>query len=183
MKVNENGTLLKVKYLILLNIFSVFHTPVGMFLQSFVVILTSLSSPRMWGCSPLRLFLMICVLIFPLMWGCSRKSYRDFIGKYSPRMWGCSCPLELPDPRDLVFPTHVGMFLGVHHSQRRLPHACGDVPHGHDDESAQIVFPTHVGMFLDSTVFLTHVGMFLRVLSLVMYIPVFPTLVGMFLFL
>ena len=30
-----------------------------------------------------------------------------------------------------VFPTHVGMFrcfMGVHHSQRRLPHACWDVP-------------------------------------------------------
>lgn len=78
-------------------------------------------------------------------------------------MWGCSSCALYAENCGRVIPTHVGMF--------RLLSAV----------DLRVVFPTHVGMFpLDSTVFSTHVGMFLRVLSLVMYIPVFLTLVCMF---
>ena len=31
----------------------------------------------------------------------------------SPRMWGCFLAGKLVDPRRMVFPTHVGVFLSV----------------------------------------------------------------------
>ena len=55
MKVNENGTLLKVKCLILLNIFSVFLTHVGMFLQVLVLEMYNLCLPNACGDVPVRL--------------------------------------------------------------------------------------------------------------------------------
>ena len=114
MKVNENGTLLKVKCLILLNIFSVFPTHVGMFPENDGFAIESSSLPHACGDVPFR----HCVLF--------RLSLS------SPRMWGCSFPYSGHWGGYPVFPTHVGMFLViVSHGflATSLPHACGDVPY------------------------------------------------------
>ena len=51
--------------------------------------------------------------------------------KFSPRMWGCTDGKRHPRNQEHVFPTHVGVYLGiVKHLEAPLcfPHACGGVP-------------------------------------------------------
>ena len=113
MKVNENGTLLKVKCLILLNIFSVFPTHVGMFPNLRLHVQRAESLPHACGDVPEKTITEITLRLS------------------SPRMWGCSYhPLKVR-LKNFVFPTHVGMFrilVLLMSSCLRLPHACGDVP-------------------------------------------------------
>ena len=48
----------------------------------------------------------------------------------SPRMWGCFYKLRLLQLHQVVFPTHVGVFLLIPNSLftcKGLPHACGGV--------------------------------------------------------
>ena len=73
LKVNENGTLLKVKSLILLNFLSVFPTYVGMFPTSSTLNRTISSLPHVCGDVPYVQFVMTGKI------------------ESSPRMWGCSC--------------------------------------------------------------------------------------------
>ena len=90
-KVNKFGTLLKVKCLILLNIFSVFPTHVGMFPPLSGRKADHRCLPHACGDVP------DCGSV---MW----------FNQSSPRMWGCSggCQVRF-EPR--VFPTHVGILL------------------------------------------------------------------------
>ena len=73
LKGNKFGTLLKVKCLILLNIFSVFPTHVGMFPTSSTLNRTISSLPHVCGDVPYVQFVMTGKI------------------ESSPRMWGCSC--------------------------------------------------------------------------------------------
>ena len=51
----------------------------------------------------------------------------------------------------IVFPTHVGVYLGVHNAQEeqvRFPHARGGVPaKAYKKTGNALVFPTHVGVY------------------------------------
>ena len=132
------------------------------------------SSPRMWGC-----FWQDCKATWPihrLPHACGGVSMagelRSPPPSSSPRMWGCFCVFFTVKNLQEVFPTHVGVFLGmlsVCCAGTGLPHACGGVSQrsgGHpaspwssprmwgcfsrsgawDDFGT--VFPTHVGVFL-----------------------------------
>ena len=92
MKVNKFGTLLKVKYLILLNIFSVFPTPVGMF--PFKTVLDDLCSGLPHACGDVPSEAILAMMM--------RLS--------SPRMWGCSSASVHALVKAGVFHTLVGMF-------------------------------------------------------------------------
>ena len=91
----------------------------------------------------------------------------------SPRTWGCFRQVEAGLPRDLVFPTHVGVFLlnkSARHSRYRLPHARGGVSHTHWCNTVSTkssprtwgCFLTSSAAFLRYRVFPTHVGVFLN---------------------
>ena len=118
--------------------------------------LKELSSPRTWGCFPepcprgghwwvfpthVGVFLETTgetpsfVCLPHARGGVSRwvQSHRTELAS-SPRTWGCFRQVEAGLPRDLVFPTHVGVFLlnkSARHSRYRLPHARGGVSHTH----------------------------------------------------
>lgn len=111
MKVNENGTLLKVKCLILLNIFSVFPTHVGMFLRACIPKRHIQSSPRMWGCSHVHDD-ESAQIVFPTYVGMFRALYAESRGRVFPTHVGMF--LSGSPTSHSVFPTHVGMFLCTH---------------------------------------------------------------------
>ena len=127
MKVNKFGTLLKVKSLILLNIFSVFPTYVGMFLRGTRHWLFLYSLPHVRGDVPIP------------------STTAERVLSSSPRMWGCSFRGVRSKRITIVFPTHVGMFPSAKQSSWAaygLPHACGDVlqdgwAHGRNRQSSQ----------------------------------------------
>ena len=51
--------------------------------------------------------------------------------RFSPRMWGCTLRPTPQRVKELVFPTHVGVYLSARdilHQRKRFPHACGGVP-------------------------------------------------------
>ncbi len=150
-------------------------------------------SPRMWGCTDMMLNLLPHCQVFPTHVGVYRKwdgrgeKYASIphacggvptevnvptpVATYSPRMWGCTGHTLVFIRRDLVFPTHVGVYrrssfnIG---SSQCIPHACGGVPRsGHSGTSGFrysprmwgctagswvlgvgcCVFPTHVGVY------------------------------------
>ena len=152
------------------------------------------SSPRTWGCfrpesrcrGPCLVF-PTHVGVFPIVSLSTSKVMRlpharggvsplwkapRIRGRSSPRTWGCFY-LELRDrKREVVFPTHVGVFLTLRLKVvdvECLPHARGGVSMGRIRSCAQAqssprtwgcfrleshaealgrVFPTHVGVFL-----------------------------------
>ena len=119
MKVNENGTLLKVKCLILLNIFSVFPTHVGMFLKSASSLQCSRSLPHACGDVPVPA---------DAKFGSSLAS--------SPRMWGYYCFQSF-----MVLFSFASFFCGIkgvfqairgcmERHKNFLPHDSGDVQKG-----------------------------------------------------
>ena len=102
----------------------------------------------------------------------------------SPRTWGCFYYLTQQSLNEDVFPTHVGVFLGLCGtwcSLVGLPHARGGVSqpgHSRYEESVSsprtwgcfsfpvsyifsaLVFPTHVGVFLiPSSRYVPHLGL------------------------
>ena len=111
----------------------VFPTHVGVFPMFVTMYITSLGLPHACG-------------------GVSIPSYRSsFQRSSSPRMWGCFQFLCHCTYIQIVFPTHVGVFLFVTTSMNwlaRLPHACGGVSGVRQrNVSTERVFPTHVGVF------------------------------------
>ncbi len=93
----------------------------------------------------------------------------------SPRTWGCFCNHRPANRHNVVFPTHVGVFLDLQLfgiARGCLPHARGgvsgieDITEDYDESSPRTwgcfqgasvglilfpVFPTHVGVFPPST--------------------------------
>ena len=134
----------------------------------------SVSSPRTWGCFLATFLEQKGMTVFPTHVGVfllKRPPFMPFGGLpharggvspvgvgccepsgSSPRTWGCFWASRFMPERVAVFPTHVGVFLGipVHARESRgLPHARGGVSwtkamSGYDVS----VFPTHVGVFL-----------------------------------
>ena len=110
------------------------------------------SSPRTWGCFPIGIRLDLIkgvfpthVGVFPLLWHRRRREEglpharggvsggkgitQDAIAS-SPRTWGCFPAERHARPAELVFPTHVGVFLRRHsmpYKHGSLPHARGGV--------------------------------------------------------
>ena len=90
----------------------------------------------------------------------------------SPRTWGCFLKAIRLVVNDVVFPTHVGVFLYYepdHYHHRRLPHARGGVSFvvrraieaGKSSPRTWGCFPTTPNGEYDHDVFPTHVGVFL----------------------
>ena len=110
----------------------------------------------------------------------------------SPHTWGC---FSFPAPegaRASVFPTHVGVFLGVRRGvapHSGLPHTRGGVSRiSHDLGPVELSSPHTWGCFLGlvhfravGCVFPTHVGVFLLPMLGFGFHAVFPTHVGVFL--
>lgn len=125
MKVNENGILLKVKCLILLNIFSVFPTHVGMFPGCSFLRLKTYCLPH--ACGDVPVHALVKAGVFPTHVGMFpmpiRLSWRLFS---VPHARGDVPRMDEP----AVIHTNVWMFL-FHCSRRSrlrlacLPHACG----------------------------------------------------------
>ena len=101
MKVNKFGTLLKVKSLILLNIFSVFPTYVGMFPTSSTLNRTISSLPHVCGDVPVQFVMTGKIESSPRMWGCSCSS-----GSHS-----LSMSVSFPSLSSPVYPMAVS-FMG-----------------------------------------------------------------------
>ena len=109
----------------------------------------------------------------------------------SPRTWGCFCVRVSALIVKSVFPTHVGVFLEVAFSRRRmsgLPHARGGV-----SAASSSLFPVRPSsprtwgcfrvqalMLCSLDVFPTHVGVFRRAAHRGLDMPVFPTHVEVF---
>ena len=154
----------------------------------------SVSSPRTWGCfwsstatGKGEGVFPTHVGVFPILtrWQSWRRSLPHARGgvskssmpllskeESSPRTWGCFHQRKGRSRRDLVFPTHVGVFLPpypAYAAPPRLPHARGGVSSWRGvmptperssprtwgcfyarrySKSADDVFPTHVGVFL-----------------------------------
>ena len=172
----------------------VFPTHVGVFLTFIYVTTHSLeSSPRTWGCFSHEKGNRLLFLVFPTHVGV----FLPVIGAFpmtkclpharggvstlhcmtmdstesSPRTWGCFHGFDHIDVGKCVFPTHVGVFLGLPLSSiamLRLPHARGGVSSQHTPVTSSsmssprtwgcfwacaimgqssLVFPTHVGVF------------------------------------
>ncbi len=109
------------------------------------------------------------------------SSLVELVGRWqssSPRTWGCflgACNLS---HRDVVFPTHVGVFPlagSITTGNYCLPHARGGVSKGQNErKNRQLSSPRTWGCFLAKTssralafVFPTHVGVFLGLGTLV----------------
>ncbi len=153
------------------------------------------SSPRTWGCFSTTLIRPMNQIVFPTHVGVfldentltgfskslpharggvsnMRFCFRP-VGESSPRTWGCFHVSLFRILDQVVFPTHVGVFLVYIRElavERRLPHARGGVskkpvPAPTNRGSSprtwgcfwcrrrwsefDLVFPTHVGVFLD----------------------------------
>ena len=110
------------------------------------------SSPRTWGCFPLKRSHLRLQPVFPThvgvflyVWWCNPQFYglpharggvsevnymKIAVNWSSPRTWGCFCFLLTTAFITSVFPTHVGVFLknkGVLFVSAGLPHARGGV--------------------------------------------------------
>ena len=151
----------------------VFPTPVGVFLVTGSVLslciclphacggvsislnsvsLSSVSSPRLWGCFYGNIVYATPVDVFPTPVGVFLTSCRSSTEKErlphacggvsaknnvvvtgrgsSPRLWGCFRMATDTKGQTIVFPTPVGVFLPIYHGgqgKRCLPHACGGV--------------------------------------------------------
>ena len=99
-------------------------------------------------------------------------SFIKQVAPFSPRMWGCTVSSLIRARCSRVFPTHVGVYLGLcpHlHIQHSFPHACGGVPpYASTDLVASTFSPRMWGCTLVSKtldicigVFPTHVGVYL----------------------
>ena len=154
----------------------------------------SVSSPRTWGCFSFPQMTPLCVIVFPTHVGVfllavislslagslpharggvsTIKSTISISRMSSPRTWGCFYDSPQDCAEDMVFPTHVGVFLlyfSSHVAAWCLPHARGGVSsllhksHEKGKSSPRTwgcffsllfpiklfrVFPTHVGVFL-----------------------------------
>jgi hypothetical protein len=110
-KVNKFGTLLKVKYLILLNFSSVFPTYVGMFRRHEPCAARLSSLPHACGDVPMMLSGDIAfVWSSPRLWGCSSYSVNGLLCHARlPHVCGDVPPYSCDLSK--VFPTHVGIFL------------------------------------------------------------------------
>ena len=152
------------------------------------------SSPRTWGCFPMVPRCAEVRDVFPTHVGVFlrclhsaserprlpharggvsaelRRLARE--NRSSPRTWGCFKGMGVADIIDVVFPTHVGVFLAVgldRVGDMCLPHARGGVSLKQSEQAQPsessprtwgcfwprcrterhgLVFPTHVGVFL-----------------------------------
>ena len=134
----------------------------------------SVSSPRTWGCFHVKHEGPLLVRVFPTHVGvflgrhtnrmngeslpharggvsASKRGPGDTPGS-SPRTWGCFWSETHISLRDVVFPTHVGVFLrnALKRFQafRSSPRTWGCFPCALRFISRRPVFPTHVGVFL-----------------------------------
>ena len=147
----------------------------------------------MWGCFLLLVFYQVDHKVFPTHVGVFPLSFRSDDRPFrlphacggvsgnitvtgaetesSPRMWGCFSFHAVGNARRVVFPTHVGVFLGRKPRLQvgvRLPHACGGVSSdGRHHRQSDLSSPRMWGCFSNSIrgrlrwyVFPTHVGVF-----------------------
>ena len=90
----------------------------------------------------------------------------------SPRVWGCFLSVLARKPDNRVFPTRVGVFLGIKADKAfcpGLPHACGGV--SSPLLTARRIWPSSPRVW----------GCFYRIALLAASFVVFPTRVGVFL--
>ena len=171
------------------------------------------SSPRAWGCFQTKsgggeriVVFPTCVGVFPMSLtlpllkgslphvrgGVSAHVAGDFTaGSSSPRAWGCFHLLHILFILGPVFPTCVGVFLGLNArtaTQTSLPHVRGGVSAaGENRFTDRQSSPRAWGCFYScqagislSPVFPTCVGVFPIVRNFIVAFLVFPTCVGVF---
>ena len=170
------------------------HARGGVSINGLTIYTSIKSSPRSWGCFPNQQTTSAGDGVFPTLVGvfpkrkcrdlpCRRLPHArggvsaDFISatpseRSSPRSWGCFQMVRDCDGSWAVFPTLVGVFPYEHQkefAQHGLPHARGGVSN---------VRMSFIEELLSSP---RSWGCFLRPSASCCPIPVFPTLVGVFL--
>ena len=169
------------------------HARGGVSLSFLVTSVMALSSPRSWGCFLRRPKVFHRTTVFPTLvgvfltspastgWDIGLPHARGGVSvpgngqgiqtMSSPRSWGCFRVRAGSAGSDAVFPTLVGVFLqGIPRSwlRRGLPHARGGV---------SISTSVHCAMFRSSP---RSWGCFCPYPDRAAWLPVFPTLVGVF---